>query len=212
MKPLPTEADLRRQRFDFCPWHFHAESTPSEKANQFGYQNLLRRVYGTTVGALCFLSPEAAITGTPAKEFFQIGDHGFVAAGAYITGSVTMGNHCTINPYATVRGKVRAGHGVRIGAYACLVGFNHGYERIDIPIHEQPHTSKGIVIGDDVWIGSHVTVIDGVTVGNHCILAGGAVVTKDVPDYAIVGGNPAKVLRMRNEADISKPGIPSEAR
>lgn len=212
MKHLPTATDLRHQRFDFCPWFFYGESTPAEKVHQFAYQNLLRRTYGTDVGAHCFLSPAAAIIGTPPKEIFHMGDDGFVAAGAYITGAVSLGNKCSVNPYATLRGKVKAGHGVRIGAYACLVGFNHGYESIDVPIHEQPHTSKGIVLGDDIWIGSHVIVVDGITVGNHCILAGGAVVTQDVPDYAIVGGNPAKVIRVRTKAETAKPGTPPEAR
>ena len=58
--------------------------------------------------------------------------------------------------------------------------------------------------------GSHVVVVDGVTVGSHTILAAGAVVTRDVPDYAIVGGNPAKILRMRNQAEIAQPGMPPE--
>ncbi len=210
MIPIPTEADLRRQRFDFCPWLFDGQSTTEEKAAQKEYQALLGRVYGTTAGADTYLSPAAAIIGFPPKETFQIGANGFVAGGAYITGEVKLGSHCTVNPYATIRGRFRAGDGVRIGTYACIVGFNHGHARIDIPIHEQPHTSKGIVFGDDIWAGAHVTVVDGVTVGSHTILAAGAVVTRDVPDYAIVGGNPAKILRMRNQAEIAQPGMPSE--
>lgn len=54
-------------------------------------------------------------------------------------------------------------------------------------------------IGDDVWIGTNVIILPGVNVGNHCIIGAGAIVTKDIPDYAIVGGNPAKIIRMRNE-------------
>ena len=54
-------------------------------------------------------------------------------------------------------------------------------------------------IGDDVWIGTNVIILPGVNVGSHCIIGAGAIVTKDVPDYAIVGGNPAKIIRMRNE-------------
>src|SRR5690606_9310173 len=61
----------------------------------------------------------------------------------------------------------------------------------------QPLASRGIVIGNDVWIGSHVVVLDGVTVGDRAVIGAGAVVTKDVPAGAIVGGNPAKVLRWR---------------
>lgn len=56
---------------------------------------------------------------------------------------------------------------------------------------------KRIKIGNDVWIGSNCIVLDGITIGNGCIIAAGAVVTKDVPDYAIVGGVPAKIIKYR---------------
>jgi acetyltransferase-like isoleucine patch superfamily enzyme len=211
MNSVPTEADLRQSYFDFCPWLFRNESTPEEQAAQREYQALLRRLYGTTIGRNGYLSPAAAISGRPPHECLVMGDDGFVAGGCYVTGSVTLGHDCTLNPYATVRGKFCAGDGVRIGAHACIIGFNHGHARIDIPIHHQPHTSKGIVMGNDIWIGSRVVVIDGVTVGSHAILAAGAVVTRDVPDFAIVGGNPAKILRFRNQAEAAKPGVPPEA-
>lgn len=210
MKSIPTEADLRQQRFDFCPWLFYGQATEAEKAAQCEYQALLKRVYGTTVGANIYLSPAAAIIGFPPDEAFTMGSNGFVAGGSYITGEVTLGSCCTVNPYATIRGKFRGGDGLRIGAYACIVGFNHGFTRIDVPIHEQPHTSKGIILGDDIWVGAHVTIVDGITVGSHTILAAGAVVTKNVPDYAIVGGNPARILRMRIQAEVAKPGVPPE--
>ncbi len=55
------------------------------------------------------------------------------------------------------------------------------------------------MLGDDIWVGAQVTIVDGVTVGSHVVLAGGAVVTRPVPDYAVVGGNPARIIRMRNQ-------------
>jgi acetyltransferase-like isoleucine patch superfamily enzyme len=203
MTLLPTESELRQRRFEFNPWFFSAESLPAEKEAQLQYHALLHRLYGVKIGAECFVATTASITGSPGGAL-QMGRGGFVAAGAYITDEVVLGDNCTVNPYATIRGKFRCGDGVRIGAYACIVGFNHGFERIDIPICEQPHTSRGIVLGDDIWVGAQVTIVDGVTVGSHAILAGGAVVTRDVPDYAIVGGNPAKVIRMRDAAQKGK--------
>jgi len=56
---------------------------------------------------------------------------------------------------------------------------------------------KGVTIGEDCWIGSKAVILDGVHIGNHVVVAAGAVVNKDVPDYAIVGGVPAKVIKMR---------------
>ena len=67
----------------------------------------------------------------------------------------------------------------------------------DLEVFRQPLTSKGIRVGDDVWIGSHVVILDGVTVGSRSVLAAGAIVTKDVAEGAIVGGNPAKFIRWR---------------
>jgi hypothetical protein len=94
-----------------------------------------------------------------------LGDRSYIAGYGYVTGEVDTGPDCTINPYAVVRGKVRLGDGVRVGAHASIVGFNHGTADLDQPIHRQPHTSRGIVIGDDVWVGSGAIVHDGVTVG-----------------------------------------------
>ena len=195
----------RRQRFEFCPWFFPTEATEAEKAGQAAHQRALAEAAGTVVGASCYLAPSASVTGWP-NTFLRLGDHCFVAANAYVTDSVRLGNHCTINPFATLRGRIGGGDGIRIGAYACLVGFNHGFADTSRPIWQQPHTSKGIVLGDDIWIGAHVTVLDGVRVGSHSIVAAGAVVTKDVPDYAIVGGNPARVIRMRKAPAPAKAG------
>ena len=75
---------------------------------------------------------------------------------------------------------------------------NHAFDRIDIPMCEQGYLpEKTIVISDDVWIGGHVIILPGVHIGNGAIVGAGAVVTKDVPQYAIVGGNPAKVIKYR---------------
>lgn len=189
-------ASLRQKHFDHNPWLFPGGATAAERRAQQRHQRLLAREMGVEAGPDCFIAHSASVSGR-AGSSLRMGKNCFVAAHAYVTDSVRLGDHCTINPFATVRGAITAGDGVRIGAHACIVGFNHGFARTDVPVWSQPCTSKGIVLGDDVWVGSHVTILDGVKIGSHTILAAGAVVTKDVPDYAIVGGNPARVLRMR---------------
>jgi virginiamycin A acetyltransferase len=77
--------------------------------------------------------------------------------------------------------------------------FGNGWEAInnDVDITTKYPNKGDTLIGHDVWIGHEATVMPGVTIGNGAIIAAKSVVTKDVPDYAIVGGNPAKVIRMR---------------
>jgi acetyltransferase-like isoleucine patch superfamily enzyme len=73
----------------------------------------------------------------------------YIAAHAYVTDDVQTGSDCSLNPFTTVRGTVRLGDGVRIGAHTSLLGFDHAAE-IERPVHLQPLTSRGITVGDDV--------------------------------------------------------------
>lgn len=76
----------------------------------------------------------------------------------------------------------------------------HNHTRTDITIRCQGKLpTKGVEIGNDVWIGTRVIILPGVKIGDSSIIGAGAVVTKDVPSYTIVGGNPAKILKYRNE-------------
>lgn len=73
----------------------------------------------------------------------------------------------------------------------------HNIERTDIPMGQQGMRVSEVVIGNDVWIGMQVIIMPGVKVGNGVVIGAGAVVTKDVPDYAIVGGVPAMIIKFR---------------
>jgi acetyltransferase-like isoleucine patch superfamily enzyme len=76
-----------------------------------------------------------------------------------------------------------------------LSGLNHGYEDISIPPRLQKVTTKKITIADNVWIGANSVITAGVTIGKHSIIGAGSVVTKDIPDYAVAVGNPARVIK-----------------
>lgn len=95
---------------------------------------------------------------------------------------------------------LQLGSYIMMGEDVLFLGGAHNYERTDIPMgHQDSSCSKTpLVVGDDVWFGARVIVLPGCrNIGKGAIIGAGAVVTKDVPDYAIVGGNPAKVIKYR---------------
>lgn len=113
---------------------------------------------------------------------------------------IYIGENCTINRNTLIIGNVKINKNVLIAPNVVIVGSNHNFERIDIPIKSQGVSSRGIVIEEDVWIGANVTVTDGVKIGKGSIIAAGSVVTKTVESYSIVGGVPAKKIKSRIDA------------
>lgn len=109
--------------------------------------------------------------------------------------SVFIGKDVLIQSYR--ESTITIGSNVLIAVGAKLFGSNHSTELSGIPIREQPERSKGITIGDDVWIGAGAIVLDGVTIGTGAVIAAGAVVAKDVASNQIVGGVPAKPIGAR---------------
>ncbi len=188
--------------FDYSPWLYWSQATCEDREWQERFQQTLRGAGdGWSIAENCYISPLAAIQ----NEGLHLGPRSYVAAGAYLTGALRAGRDCTINPYAVVRGAIQLGDAVRIGAHTSLLAFNHGFEDPDTEIFRQPVSSKGIRIGNDVWIGSHVVVLDGITIADGAVIGAGSVVTKDVPARAVVGGNPAHVLRWRKSSPAAAP-------
>lgn len=114
-------------------------------------------------------------------------------------GKVSLGDRSGLGVDCRIYGPVSIGRNVMMGRDVVIVALNHAFDDLDRPMIDQGHQPPDpVTIGDDVWIGDRVLITPGVTVGTGAILALGAVVTKDVPPYAIVGGNPARVLKFRN--------------
>ncbi|SDS23893.1 acyltransferase [Winogradskyella sediminis] len=113
-------------------------------------------------------------------------------------GDVIIGNRTRIGLSNTIIGPVTIGDDVRLAQNVVLSGLNHNYEGIESPIHEQGVSTKPIVIESESWIGANVVIVPGVTIGKHSIVAAGSVVTKSMPPYSVIVGNPAKVLKQYN--------------
>lgn len=183
--------DYFEKEYEFLPW---ISLTKEEKAEQAQWQKTLSEKYDITFGEESVVSHEAhlySVKGSFGRKTL-IGSHALLRSL-----EITTGDNCSFNTYCVVHGKVTMGHNVRIAPGAKIFGENHGFSDIDRPICTQPNTRKGIVIEDDVWIGANAVVTDGVRIGSHSIIGAGAVVTKDVQPYSIVGGNPAKTIKSR---------------
>jgi len=117
---------------------------------------------------------------------------------------------CILNAFV---GNIRIGANCMIAPHCAFIPYQHGFADTQRTMREQPLTSSGdIVIEDDVWLGLNVCVMDGVTIGTGAIIGAGAVVTQDIPPFAIAGGVPARVLRYRNrETPAASPAIDTAA-
>ncbi|MCA9011646.1 MAG: acyltransferase [Planctomycetaceae bacterium] len=96
---------------------------------------------------------------------------------------------------------VNIGRNVRIAAEVYIVTSNHAYELADVAIIEQGYLHQDVTIEDDVWIGRRAIILPGVTIGKGAIIGAAAVVTKDIPAYAVAAGVPAKVVKQRLPQD-----------
>lgn len=113
-------------------------------------------------------------------------------------GDVFIGDNSLIGIGCVVIGPVKIGNNVLLAQNIVLSGLNHGYENVEMSIRDHETTSELIEIGDDSWIGANAVIVAGVTMGKHSIVAAGSVVTKDVDDFTIVAGTPAKPIKRYN--------------
>jgi acetyltransferase-like isoleucine patch superfamily enzyme len=144
-----------------------------------------------------------------AAERLNLGDRVIIAAGTILAfgdelngqGSIQIGDRTWIGQYNNLRaggGEVRIGADCLISQFCTLVASNHSMTRGE-PIKSQPPDAKrrGIVIGNDVWLGAGVTILPGITVGQGAVIGAGSVVTHDVPEYEIWAGSPARQIAIR---------------
>lgn len=135
---------------------------------------------------------------TPPYRRFHLGDYSVVESFACINnavGDVWIGDHTRIGLHNTIIGPVSIGDHVNLAQGITVTALNHNFQKRDQLISQQGISTKKVTIENDVWIGANAVILPGVTIGTHSVVAAGAIVTKDVPPYSLVGGVPAKILK-----------------
>ena len=135
---------------------------------------------------------------TPPYRIFSLGDYSVVESFACINnavGDVVIGDHTRIGLHNTIIGPVEIGNHVNLAQGITVTALNHNFSVTNKRIDEQGVSTNPVTIEDDVWVGANAVILSGVTIGEHCVVAAGAVVTKDVPPHSLVAGVPAKVIK-----------------
>ncbi len=171
-----------------------------------------------SLGANVYLGDACSLNGL-SRDGLVIGNNVRIREHVWIQATSTLDNPgvgLTIDDdvYIAPRCILGAGGGIRIGRNVMLAGHllaeNHEFDDPERSVYEQGVRRRGIVIGDDVWVGTGAIVLDGVTVGQGAVIGAGAVVTRDVPPLAIAVGNPARVIGQRGQPRRSSTADSSE--
>lgn len=197
----PEQIEQHKKRLSWMPWLYFTLK-PKHRAWahpwQAEVQGALRRLETIVIEEGAFVAPEARLFAEPGRPIV-IGPRVSIAAEVFVHGPVTLGAEVSLNARVSLDGGSKGivvGAGTRIASGAVMYAFDHGLAA-DRFIRTQRPRSRGIRVGEDVWIGANAGVTDGVTIGDGAVVAMGAVVTHDVAPGVIVGGVPARPIGRR---------------
>jgi acetyltransferase-like isoleucine patch superfamily enzyme len=140
------------------------------------------------------------------NDGIRIGSGVFIGRNTILScknGDITLGDRANIGFNCEIfsASQVTVGADAMLAAYGYVIGGDHEFGDASMPVTAQGRRSKGVSLGDGVWLGAGAKILDGVRIGAHAIVGAGAVVKVDVPEYAVAAGRPARILGLRGEAD-----------
>ena len=130
----------------------------------------------------------------------KCGKHVNIERGAMFNADVTLGDYSDLGVKCQINGPVSIGNYVMMGPECIIYTQNHKIDDLSQPMQQCGFQDfKKVVIGNDVWIGSRVTILPGVHIGEGCVIGAGCVVSKDIPPYSVAVGNPVRIVKNRKE-------------
>lgn len=192
--------------------------SPEKTSNCSKWMYIRDAIYSKWIGykfnnqTLLIKKPVNFLLGT---QYFSIGDKTSFgkfcvltawdrSEGDIFTPEVKIGRNCSFGDYIhlTCINKIIIGNNVLTGRWVTITDNSHGkteWENLkEIPLKRNLYSKGPVVIEDNVWIGDKATILPGVRIGKSSVIAANSVITKDVPPYSVVAGNPAKIIKMRN--------------
>ena len=147
------------------------------------------------------------------EQYISIGDDTLIGPGVALSAGMVPGQECISKVVVSIGDRCLIGRGSGIvGHFSIVIGNdvwtghhvyitdqNHGYEDVTRPISQQSQPERPVVIGDGSWLGHGAVVLPGVTIGKHVVIGANSVVTKDIPDFSVAVGSPARVIRQYDE-------------
>jgi acetyltransferase-like isoleucine patch superfamily enzyme len=170
----------------------------------FGPYVTLRCPGRISLGSHSLIDNHAVLDAKGPQSHIRLGDSVLVGNNTIFScasAKISVGDDVSIGPHCYIRAglsPIKLGSCLTIGSHTVIISGNPDHKRLGIPMKRQVGSTAGIAIGDDVWIGVGVRILDGVTVGGGGVIGAGAVVIEDVPEYAIVAGVPAKIIARRD--------------
>ena len=159
---------------------------------------LLYKTIGHLPGDFSMLRKFRAFTGK--LMFSNVGQNINLEKNVNAASSLTIGNNSGIGQFAYISGETHIGDNVMMAKNVRIFTRNHNFSSLQIPMCKQGTSEeKPVTIGDDVWIGDSVILLPGTRIGNGVVIGAGAVVRGEIPDFAIVTGNPAQIVAYRED-------------